>query len=343
MKSVLLIGAGHAHAVVLRSLAKTPLYGARITLVTPEPTQLYSGMVPGVIAGHYRRAEAEIDFTRLAQLAYADLVASAVRRIDAEQRLAILADGSELGYDFVSLDVGSLIDTSIPGSREHALPARPFENFLDRLGDARLIALAGGGAAGAELAMALAYRGAAVTLYSDKPAFAPTVEQRIAAALRRARVDYRRGMPVDAVEAGPVVRSGASRQEFDLVVLTTGAAAPAWSAESGLETDAEGFVRVHDTLQSVSHPEVFAVGDCASLRPKSGVYAVRQGAALFENLVAAVKAQAPKDYRAPRRALSLISCGSRSAVATWGEWSARGRWVWYLKDWIDRRWIAKFR
>ena len=266
-----------------------------------------------------------------------------MRRLDADRRLALLADGSELGYDFASLNVGSLIDSSIPGSREHALPARPFENFLDRLGDAKRIALAGGGAAGAELAMALACRGAAVTLYSDKPAFAPAVEKRIAAALRRSRVDYRRGMPVDAVEAGPVIRSGASRQEFDLVVLTTGATALPWPGESGLETDEEGFVRVHDTLQSVSHPEVFAAGDCASLRPRSGVYAVRQGAVLFDNLVAAVKAQAPKDYRAPRRALSLISCGNRSAVAAWGNWSARGRWVWYWKDWIDRRWIAGFR
>ena len=74
MKSVLLIGAGHAHAVLLRSLAKTPLYGARITLVAPQPTQLYSGMVPGVVAGHYRRAEAEIDFARLSERAYVEIV-----------------------------------------------------------------------------------------------------------------------------------------------------------------------------------------------------------------------------------------------------------------------------
>jgi len=71
VKRILLIGAGHAHAVVLRSLAENPLYGARITLVAPYPRQIYSAMLPGVIAGHYAQREAIIDVARLAERAAA--------------------------------------------------------------------------------------------------------------------------------------------------------------------------------------------------------------------------------------------------------------------------------
>ena len=278
MKRCLLIGAGHAHAVVLRALAQAPLYGARITLVSPQAQQIYSGMLPGLVAGHYRREEIEVDFSRVAERAYADLVQGSVRRLDPVRRIAVLEDGSELAYDFASLNVGSLMDSSIPGSREHALPAKPFDAFIDGLHVANHVAVAGGGAAGAELAMALRHAGAAVTLYSAKPAFPPALAKRVTAVMRRANVDFREGMAVEAVEAGPVVRNGSSRQKFDLVVLTTGAVAPPWLRDCGLATDENGFVLVRGTLQSVSHPSIFAAGDCAALdqggESKSGVYAV---------------------------------------------------------------------
>ena len=347
MKRCLLIGAGHAHAVVLRSLAQTPLYGARITLVSPQARQIYSGMLPGLIAGHYRREETEVDFLRVAGRAYVDLVQGSVRQLDPGLRIAVLEDGTELSYDFASLNVGSLIDTSIPGSREHALPAKPFDAFIDRLRVANHVAVAGAGAAGAELAMALRHAGAAVTLYSAKPAFPPALAKRVTAVMRRAKIDFREGMAVEAVEAGPVVRNGPSRQEFDLVVLTTGAVALPWLRASGLAADEKGFVLVHGTLQSVSHPSIFAAGDCAALdkggERKSGVYAVRQGEALLHNLKAAVKGEPLKEHEARPRALSLISCGARYAIADWGNWNAQGRWVWYWKDRIDRRWVASFR
>lgn len=346
MKRVLLIGAGHAHAVLLRSLAQTPLHGARITLVSPQPRQIYSGMLPGLVAGHYRLQDAEIDFPGLADRAYAEFVAGTVVSVDAAGRSARLYDGSVIGYDLLSLNVGSRIDLSIPGSREHALPAKPFDLFIRNLKIADRIAVAGAGAAGVELAMALRYLGAAVTLYSAKPAFPPALAKRVAEVLRRAEVDFRPGMAVEAIEAGPVIRNGSSRQEFDLVLLTTGAIALPWLRESGLAADEQGFVLVRSTLQSVSHPEVFAAGDCAALdggEAKSGVHAVRHGALLLHNLGALVKQQPLQIYQPRPCALALISCGARYAIAAWGGWSAEGRWAWHWKDRIDRRWVASFR
>jgi NADH dehydrogenase FAD-containing subunit len=195
--------------------------------------------------------------------------------------------------------------------------------------------------------MALRYRGALVTLYSEKATMAPALAARVVRQLRKRKVDFRPGMPVTAIEPGPVVIAGPARQEFDLVLLATGAAPLPWLRQSALATDEHGFVLVHDTLQSVSHPEVFAIGDCATLRasphPKSGVYAVRHGERLAENLRRLFSGTALEPYVPQKQALILLTCGARYAIAERGGWSAQGRWVWWWKDRIDRRWVASFR
>jgi len=335
---LLLLGGGHAHAVVLRELRS-----ADATLVTPFPQHTYSGMVPGFIAGHYRLDELRIDLARLAARAGVKLVIGRVAALDAASRLARLEDGTQLQYDVASLNLGSLPAT-VSGSAQHALAAKPFENFMERWLEAkdrlRKVGVVGAGAAGVEIAMAVAYRAAAeVTLYSDRPA----VGRRVARALERNGVTLRSNTPVSAVEPGPAVLAGNTRASFDLVIWTAGAAPLPWLRESGLATDAQGFVLVDDKLRSVSHPEVFAAGDCATLRdaphPKSGVYAVRHGVVLAQNL----RGGELRSYVPQRRALALISCGSRSAIAEWNGWSAEGAWAWRWKDRIDRRWVAGFR
>lgn len=341
MKRVLLVGAGHAHARLLAALAQTPVGSARITLVSPVARQVYSAMLPGVIAGHYRRAAAEFDVAALAGRAYAEYLPGEVVRFDADRRIATLADGRSLAYDIASLNAGSRTDLSAPGAAELALPVKPFERLLDRLRVISRVAIAGGGAAGAELAMALAWRGGAITLYSEAPAFPPRLAERIERALRRRRVDYRPGMRIDALEPGPVVVAGRSRQQFDLVLWATGAAPLPWLANSGLALDERGFVQVDHGLRSVSHPEVFAVGDCAALdEAKSGVHAVRHGRTLEQNLRNVLLGWPVHRYEPQPRSLLLLTCGRRYAIASRGDWSAEGFSVWWWKNWIDRRWMA---
>jgi pyridine nucleotide-disulfide oxidoreductase family protein len=341
VKRILLVGGGHAHLAVLRSLLKEPLQGARFALVSPRAKQIYSGMLPGVIAGHYRRHDAEIDLARLADAAGAEFIEGEVTKLDHERNLAVLHDGSELEYDLLSLNVGSLVERSIPGAG-FALAAKPFEPFFDKLKTAKLnrVAIAGAGASGAELAMALRYRGAAVTLYSEQPHPSPARIERV---LRGMGVDLRPGMAVTGIERGPVVLAGASQQEFDVVILTTGAKPLPWLRGGRLARDERGFVLVGDTLQSVSHPQVFAAGDCATLQsapvPKSGVYALRQGETLAQSFRCLARGEPALAYRPQRHALLLLSCGRRYAIAQRGAWSAQGRWVWWWKDRIDRAWV----
>jgi pyridine nucleotide-disulfide oxidoreductase family protein len=323
VRRVLLVGGGHAHAWVLREGIP-----GEVTLVTPYPHHTYSGMLPGFVAGHYATEEIRIDIAALAKRAGVKLVLGRVAALDAARRTARLEDGSELAYDVASLDVGS--DAAAP---PYALAAKPFEPFMARWLEVkdrvRTIAVVGGGAAGVEVAMAMAHATRArVTLFSDRPMFRPALARRIARQLEALGVELR--------------AAAYAHERADLVVWTAGAHALPWLATSGLAVDARGFVLVDDRLRSVSHPEVHAAGDCATLRdaphPKSGVYAVRHAPVLAASLRGEARRFVPQ-----RRALALLSCGRRHAIADWGGLSWEGAWVWRWKDRIDRKWVDGFR
>lgn len=364
MKRLLLLGGGHAHASVLRDVIGTPLEGARVTLVTPHEKHTYSGMLPGLVAGHYAIEDVQFDVAALARVAGAEVVKGSVAKLDLALGVAELADGHRMAYDIVSLNVGSLPNTQVPGSARHALAAKPFEHFLegwyalltlDAL-HVPQIALVGAGAAGVELSMAIRHRftmlgrEARVLLYSDQPSFAPALMHRIEHALVRTGVELFADTKVEAIEQGEdaavYVTAKGEREKCDAVIWTAGAAALPWLAETGLATDEQGFVLVDDTLRSTSNPEVFAVGDCATMRdarhPKSGVFAVRHGEALARNLRLAVAGRTPSRYSPQKRALALISCGSKYAIADWGGIGLEGEWVWRWKNWLDRRWVQGF-
>jgi selenide,water dikinase len=357
---LVLLGGGHAHAFVLLRLRQYISKNLDVVLVSPGPRHTYSGMVPGVIAGHYAAAQAQIDVARLARDAGVELILNNVQRLESASRTVFLASGDAVSYDIASLNLGSLPDFfGVPGAAQHAIAAKPFEEFvagwralLEQGPAAPRIAIVGAGASGVELAMAMKYAltqrgsGGAVELYSDRNVFPPRIAHRIAAALQRMGVVLRAATPVAAVEPGPVVVTAASRERFDAVFWAAGAAALPLLRESALRTDARGFALVDRTLRSVSHPEVFAAGDTATVEgvdaPKSGVYAVREAAVLAENLKRVVRGAPLQEYVHNPANLALISCGARYAVASREGWSAEGRWAWWWKDWLDRRWIRRF-
>jgi selenide, water dikinase len=335
---LVLLGGGHAHVLVLLQFRNFISKHLQVSLVTPSPVHVYSGMVPGVIAGHYRAEEAQIDLARLARAAGVELVIDRVLHVDPGAKQVELAGGNRLDYDVASLNLGSVAATPA-----QATAVKPFEVLMARWRElletgpkAPRIAVVGAGAGGVELAMAmkfaLAGRGE-VALYSERFPFRPGVARRIESALARLSIPLRLEALPDAV--------------FDATFWVTGATPLPMLRDSGLAKDVGGFVLVDPALRSVSHPDVFAAGDCASIEgaevPKSGVYAVRQGAVLAQNLKRIVRGMPMLDYTPQSASLSLISCGAKYAIASRGKWSAEGRWVWWWKNRIDRRWIRRFR
>ena len=169
--------------------------------------------------------------------------------------------------------------------------------------------------------------------------------------LARKRVTLHRAMRVTRIEACALIAVDARNDErriaADATLWVTGAAPSAWLANSGLALNSKEFININKYLQSSNHTEVFAAGDCATVEgvtyPKSGVYAVRQGPLLAENLRRALSGEMLLDYTPQPRALALISTGERHAIASWGPLSIHGNWVWRWKDGIDQAFMAKYR
>jgi selenide,water dikinase len=169
IKDVVLVGAGHAHVAVLRRFAMKPLPGVRFTLITREVHTPYSGMLPGLIAGHYGFDDAHIDTGPLSRFARARLYQDEAIGLDIDGRRVICRNRPPVPYDVVSLDIGSTPNTeSVSGAREHAIPVKPIDGFLGRFealkarvlarkGRAR-VAVVGGGAGGVELLLSVEHR-----------------------------------------------------------------------------------------------------------------------------------------------------------------------------------------
>lgn len=366
MKRLLLIGGGHSHVEVLRRFARRPEPGTALTLVSPHPFALYSGMLPGLIAGHYRLEECRIDLAALAGSARARFVQTLVNGLHLDSRLAFCRSGETLPYDLASIDIGSRPDMlDVPGAAEYALAVKPAEHFIEQWSElvrrapalpegCRLLTV-GGGAAGVETLLSMQHRllhaGARslrCALLTDTPevlqSHPPRVRRVFAQLLRRRGIEIHTSARV--VEVGPhSVRTDGYAVDGDLIVWVTGASAPFWPRACGLSTDALGFIRVNASLHAMDHPEIFAAGDIAAMesaRPKSGVYAVRQGPPLEENLRRALRGEPLSAYGPQRHALSIISTGQRHAVASRGAIAVAGALVWLWKDWIDRRFVRRY-
>jgi pyridine nucleotide-disulfide oxidoreductase family protein len=364
MKRLLLAGGGHAHAFVLRALAQQRPRGLEVTLVTPYERQLYSGMLPGWIAGIYGLDELAIPLKPLVQAAGVRIALDRIVGLDPVGGSALTARGGRFEFDAVSLATGSEIAVAGLAGTQHALPLRPIEDFVarwaalaPRLAEAARprITVIGAGAGGVEVALAIAAwmraagSSAQVQLVSGGallPGHGDAVQRRARAALMRAQVRL-----VDAVarsiDADHVDLDGGAALPSDVTLLASGAAPPAWLAATPLARDAAGFVRVDRTLRSVSHDRVWAAGDLASMvdtpRPRSGVYAVRAGPPLAANLLAWAEGAPPRAWRPQRSALYLLATGGRHAIASWRGLAWEGDWVWRWKDRIDRAFMARFR
>lgn len=362
MKRIVLLGGGHAHVHVLKALGDFGLDAVTVNLVSPAPRQVYSGMLPGWIAGHYKLDECVIPLVPLCEKAGARFIASRAVALDLENQRVQLDNGHELPYDILSIDTGAVAGGDLPGAREHAIAVRPIDHFIETIrsientifrnagsGEATRMVFVGAGAAGIELALALEHRyrasNLALTLVSAANTLPGGVGPRILRELQRRRIALRAGVAATRIDAGVVELADGSRLEADLIILSVGSAAAAWPRAAGLATDEQGFIRVDATLRSVSHANVFAAGDCAVIegepRPKSGVYAVRAGPPLVDNLRRLVTGRELKPYRPQRRSLYLISTGARHAIASWGDWAWEGNWVWSWKNRIDRAFIAR--
>jgi len=368
VKKLVLAGGGHAHLEVLRDLAERPGSGIAVTLVTPRPRFVFTGMIPGAIAGHYRLEDCAVDLEALARRANARFVNGAIFRVDAANHRVHCADGETIDYDILSLDVGSRVAVgAATGIEEHATLARPMEvlmkGWADTLsraqeGKIRAVSIVGGGAAGVELALAMEYRLRCehpqlpphVRVITNTPMilpeFSPRARGRLRLQLGRRGIGVHVDANVEAVGADHVRLDSGIEFKSDATFWAGGPSAPPWIASSGLAVDPRGFLLVNETLQCVTDRDIFGVGDCATQEghphARAGVFAVRAAPVLAANLRAAAHGSALTPHVTSPRYLALVSTGRKNAVGIWGDFSFQGWWAWRWKDRIDRAFVARY-
>ena len=374
LRDIVLVGGGHSHVGVLKSFGMKPIPGVRLTLICTDMHTPYSGMLPGYVAGHYDYDDVHIDLSRLAVFAGARLYRDEVIGLDRANQKVLCRNRPPVPYDQLSINIGSTPQLrQVPGAADYAVAVKPIARFNDRwLALLRrvqhhpgklTIAVVGAGAGGVELLLAMQFRlrnelkvlkrnpdELAFHLFTSGDVILPThnagVRKRFDAVLTERGVVVHRNAAVTEVFAGCLQTSTGELLDADEIVWVTSAGGAPWLNDTGLALDADGFIQVTDTLQTVTDPAIFAAGDIASMvnykLEKAGVFAVRQGPPLTENLRRAIEGTPLQPYHPQSRWLALISTGDQYAVASRGWLGFAGKAVWQWKDWIDRRFMTKF-
>ena len=365
-KHLVLLGGGESHLEVLRQLAASPLPGVRVTLVAPSPYHVHLPRLPAWVAGRCEFQDIAVPLAPWAQRAQAELVEAELLSIDPSQRRLNLSGGRSLTYDTLSVDALAVAHReSIPGARGHALFVRPVLQFIHfweaviKLSEQQILSLVvvGGDAAAVELSIAIQRRlkrrarVALVTGGGPPLALAPEpFRQRVKVALKRNQVTLFEDR-CDAISGRQMQLGQGMRLGCDAPVVAEPPSPPLWLFDSGMSLDANGFLVTGPTLQTLSHPEVFACGELAvrsgqAARP-GGWYPSRPTpppGLLATNLRRFLAGRSlAHDERRPAWGVQLLDVADGRALAHLGGGvSVEGRWVGWLKANADARLMDRF-
>lgn len=348
---LLLVGAGPAHLGVLRRWALIERPVGRIALVASAAHTWYAGMLPGLVAGRYSAEDCQIGLAALCQAAQVELIVAPVAALDAATRQLSLGDGRVLQGNWLSLNAGDRV--ACPpreGDAMDVLAVKPVDSFIAGWQawqrEPQPLAILGGGVAGVEIALALADQVPQLALFCGEPLLAghcAGLRMRAWGHLRMRRVQVREHCPISRIDGDCLISGDAAVWRGGRLLLASGAQAFPWIADSGLSCDGDGFVHTAPTLQSHSHPQIFAVGDCANLPGvrKSGLYSMRQVPVLAANLSAALRGGPLRDFKTSGQRPLLLASGDGGALFGWRQWSAGGQFYGRCKDYFDRAFVKR--
>ncbi len=365
-KELVLVGGGHSHVILLRMLGMAPIPGLQVTLISPDSSTPYSGMLPGVVAGHYSPDDIHIDLVPLCRFAGARFIQGRVEDFDPYSRRVNIKGRPDITYDVLSLNLGITPDVN-PLVRDHVIAVKPIGDFLKRWdafvertrsAGVNQVGVVGGGAGGVELALAMRQR--LHSLAIDPPqihlltadntvlnTYPEKLQARFHRQLREHGITVHLNCRVTRADSEGVENDAGERIALDEIFWVTNAASQSWLSKTGIDLDESGFIQLKPTLQSTNFPDIFAAGDIANVvehrRPKAGVFAVRQGPILYENIKRFLLDKRPKPYKPQADFLSIVSTGNKYAIATKYGVSVEGRWVWHWKNAIDQRFMNRFR
>ena len=279
-------------------------------------------------------------------------------------------------YDCLSINIGSS-PGAVPSTS--VIPVKPISTFcqqyqalLDAVEEHEQattyrVCVVGGGAGGVELALALQHRLLSTTnlqsleleiiTRSDAvlESHGPAVRRKFQRILRERKITVTTRASVTAVANGDsstqqrIMLADGTERLVDACFWCATAESAQWLSDATpfACTPTGNFLRVAETYECIGFTGVFAAGDCAYMdahpRARAGVFAVRAGPILVENILRYLRKEPLIRHRPQERFLQLISTGDQYAVASrYAHVALEGKWLWRLKDRIDRKWMEKY-
>lgn len=359
MKSLVLVGGGHAHLHCLEQINNDSQKDWRVRLISPSPYQYYSGMFSGYTEGVYSLDDIRIDLSKLCQNIDVEFIEDTITAVDAKSQKLTGENGAVYPYDIVSFDIGS--QTAIPESiKNHALSIKPNYRFPDQLLKARestYPVIVGGGASGVELAFSILSWRKQNQLPNNVALFSSTqllISQGSAASKKIETIAAQKALPfysgtgIESVDENNVTTSTGDSHPQTEVLWLTGPKSFELFQTSGLPTDTNGYLLVNEMLQNNQHPEIFGAGDCVTIDQypalaKNGVYAVRQGPILWENLKKSLSKGQLVRFTPQKRYISILSTGDGEAFLSYGSQLFHGKIPWKMKQYIDRKFMKRYK
>ncbi|WP_407818304.1 FAD-dependent oxidoreductase [Staphylococcus aureus] len=358
MKTLILVGGGHAHLFVVDALSKEKV-DFRIILMSASRYQYYSGMFSGFAEGFYNDTDIRIDLKVLCEQSNITFIPSEVTYLDTTKKNIYYGNGQFASFDAISFDIGSISDikTSI---EDYVLPIKPnylFIEQMDSLKNSLNPVVVGGGAAGLELALSmLSWR----KKYSNKKnvtlvtsskllsSFGDGTSKKIEKIAASKKLHVIKEEKVINITSTHIYTDKQRILKHTGVLWLTGANSTDLFEKAGMRTDDLGFLLVNNYLQSEDYPFVLGAGDCISITkdkslPKNGVYAVRQAPILWKNIKNYLNGENLATFKPQKKYIAILSTGNKEAMFTYGTFSFHSGLAWKLKNFIDLKFMEKFK
>lgn len=367
LKTVFLVGGGHSNIQVLHRLGKIKKRQFQLTLFSDVQFAPYSGMIPAYLAGDWNLDDLHFDLKKICDRYGFSFIQQKVSKISASQNQIQLHNGEIHHYDICSVNIGiQPVTLPISPSAAHkTLTVKPISEFLRKWNEVQMklfrdpefhsLNIIGGGAAAFEIAIACRRKFPnpmyPIRLLAGRRGLLSHTNSRTRKLAKRSLEFHKietveSSHVIEITDEGIVLEDGRLLQS-SLALICTSASAPELFKRSELPIDENGFLKVNESLQVPGFENLFAAGDCVRFLPrplpKAGVFAVRQGPVLEQNIVASIDGKNSKTTYVPQsRHLSLLVSGHHQAIASYGDIALVGLLPWKLKQMLDLSFMKRF-
>ncbi|MDI6453057.1 NAD(P)/FAD-dependent oxidoreductase [Peloplasma aerotolerans] len=362
IKTLVLVGGGHAHIHILNKYNKKRYQNIKIILISSDTYQYYSGMASGYLEGIYQQDDFRFNLKAICNERGIVFIEDSVVKIDYENQVLHTKGNQKIEYDFLSLNTGSIVKVKKKELGPNVFSVKPLSN-LKKIKNAieslvkldKSIVIMGGGAAGIEIALALSmYQqndsnihltliDRHNTLLNGSP---KRVQEIVTSRMKEVGIETYLGGFVTDINENYVYLENGQKIAFDVLVLASGVAQTSLYKDSNFIVDDSSSMLVNDNLQSLSADNVFGAGDCIQIRnnnlvKKNGVYAIRQAPILWKNILKVIKGKSLKRFKAQKTYLQIISLGQKKGILIYGKLVISGYFAWKIKDLIDTSYMKK--